>query len=142
MKGTAMTSHPPARRSLIAGTALHLRVDRGTQLACLRGRVRVDCAALWLAEQMVPQQIRLAEGEGQLIEHGGWIAINAAADAEIMLTKPASAAAACAQIFAAAWRLLLRGKQTRRQAEKVYDVAVPAPSIAPAPACSTTHPNS
>lgn len=80
-----MDTEAPQHWQLAAGQTAHLPVDRGSQLAVLAGRVRVQWPMSWLGEMAMRQSVDSGEGLACRFERAGWVAVLALEDAEICL---------------------------------------------------------
>jgi hypothetical protein len=91
------------RRSLAAGQAAWLEVERGGQLVVLRGEVLLSPPRHWLSGCVVAAAARRSEGERQVFEAGGLALMEALGDAELALV-PAPRPASWRERLAARWR--------------------------------------
>ena len=80
-----MHTESPSRWRLAAGQTAHLPVTAGSQLVVLAGRVRLDWPVEWMGEVAMRHSAESGEGRVRHFERGGWVAVEAVADAEICL---------------------------------------------------------
>lgn len=80
-----MSTPSPQRWRLASGQTAHLCVTAGSQLLVLAGRVRLDWPVEWMGEVAMRHSTGSGEGLAGCFERGGWVAVEAVADAEICL---------------------------------------------------------
>lgn len=76
-------AHRTGKATLHSGQTLSLHLARGTMLAAIAGRIRIDGPPRWLAEQVIPEQTELGEGSSHVMPDTGWIMVTALSAAEV-----------------------------------------------------------
>jgi hypothetical protein len=93
---------------LLPGQSLRLRLDAGSALMVLEGRVRIVSPPSWFGETAFSVKNEFDEGEAYVAERAGWVEVDAVAPARICgLPQPMSGTALRASPVTRLLRLLL-----------------------------------
>lgn len=78
----------PASIRLRPGQSWHCRVERGTLVLALQGKVSVREAPRWLGEQFFSREISVSEGQPHTLQCDGWMVLQARGAAHVACIAP------------------------------------------------------
>jgi hypothetical protein len=101
-------SRPTKTWRLTAGEQRLLHTPPGSRWIATRGDVRLTEPPRWLGERLVGIQLVLHDGAEHVVEHGGWVALQALGDSLLICeTRPLFT-----RLLWAAWRIIRPGRST------------------------------
>ena len=99
---------PTTTWRLTAGEQRLLHAAAGSRWVAARGEVRLTEPPRWLGERLVGIQLVLHDGAEHVVEHGGWVALQALRGSVLVCeTRPS-----LASLLRAAWRMIRPGHST------------------------------